>query len=124
MYSFLLPAAETWRCAQVWGGIVRSWLDEILPDDAAERCSGRVHISILQLMPPERKHVSWFCSKADLIEACLASSHLPWVMDGRACFHFRGSPCVDGSILASRSATALPEHLQQVSAPAGGGSCR
>ena len=28
--------------AGVWGGIIRQWLEELLPADAAERCNGCV----------------------------------------------------------------------------------
>ena len=28
--------------AGIWGSLVREWLDELLPEDAAERCNGRV----------------------------------------------------------------------------------
>jgi hypothetical protein len=67
---------------QVWGNIVREWLDEVLPENAAEICSGRVHISVVQL--PFRRHfVSQFHSKTDLIDTCLASAHLPVIMNGR-----------------------------------------
>ena len=61
---------------------MRDWLMEILPANAAELCSGRVHISVLCL-PYRRHHVSEFASKEDLIDTCMASAHLPMVMDGK-----------------------------------------
>lgn len=45
---------------KVWGAVVRDWLEEILPDDAHERCTGRVHISVLCL-PYRRHHVRCVC---------------------------------------------------------------
>ena len=92
----------------VWGGVVNDWLHEILPENAAELCNGRVHISVLCL-PYRRHHVSDFRSKADLIDTCLASAHLPVVMDGKPFRMWRGWPCVDGSIMATR--TDVPSHL-------------
>lgn len=93
----------------VWGGVVRDWLEEILPANAAELCRGRVHIHVLCL-PYQRHHVSDFRSKGDLIETCLASAHLPMVMDGKPFCMWRGWPCVDGSIWAGRR--AVPNHLR------------
>ena len=93
----------------VWGEVVREWLQEILPENAAELCRGRVHITVLCL-PYRRHHVSDFRSKEDLIETCLASAHLPLVMDGRPFCMWRGWPCVDGSILAGRK--EVPSHLR------------
>ncbi|EWM20908.1 Acyl transferase/acyl hydrolase/lysophospholipase [Nannochloropsis gaditana] len=92
----------------VWGAVVRDWLWEVLPDNAAELCAGRVHISVLCL-PYRRCHVTDFASKEDLIETCLASAHLPLVMDGKPFRLWRGWPCMDGSILAGRR--DLPANL-------------
>lgn len=30
----------------IWGGLIRQWLDELLPDDAHDLASGRVHVVI------------------------------------------------------------------------------
>lgn len=40
----------------VWGFIIRDWLDELLPDDAAERCSGVTSIFVTQL--PSMRNVA------------------------------------------------------------------
>jgi hypothetical protein len=37
--------------AGVWGSLIQTWLEEILPEDAALRCSGRVSISVTELRP-------------------------------------------------------------------------
>ena len=41
--------------------------------------------------------VNEFESKADLIEAMMASAHVPFVLDGRPFLKFRGRRCWDGS---------------------------
>lgn len=33
----------------VWGTIIESWLDELLPHDAAERCRGELGVVVTQL---------------------------------------------------------------------------
>ena len=61
--SFCFPyqqhnSQQTTKTTQVWGAVVRDWLDEILPSNAHELCTGRVHISVLCL-PYRRHHVRW-----------------------------------------------------------------
>ncbi len=34
---------------QVWGPMIRAWLEECLPADAHRRCSGRVTIAVRQV---------------------------------------------------------------------------
>lgn len=35
----------------VWGDIVREWMEELMPDDAHEICSGRVHLLLSAVAP-------------------------------------------------------------------------
>ena len=35
--------------AGVWGGLVRAWLDALLPDDAHVQCSGRVKLVVTEV---------------------------------------------------------------------------
>ena len=88
-------ARGPWGLWGIWGDLVREWLDELLPPDADKRCSGRVHILVHQLGDGGRCHVSEFESRDDLISACLASTHIPLLMDGSLTARFRGSHCVD-----------------------------
>ena len=86
----------------IWGPMVRKWLEDILPEDAAARCTDRVHIAITTwnhgCFLPERIIVSKFHDKQDLIEACLASIHIPYIIDGRMFYRFRGMWSIDGVI--------------------------
>ena len=105
----------------MWGPLIKRWLHELLPDDAATICSGRVGLFSLAIWPPlpQRVYVSDFESKEDLIEAAMASVHIPYFLDGRmtcvrarargfrvltrACSRrFRGKRCIDGSVAARR----------------------
>jgi hypothetical protein len=49
-------------CLQgVWGGIVRQWLQELLPADAVQRCSsGRVQVVLTTLPFLQRQIISEF----------------------------------------------------------------
>ena len=97
--------------AGVWGGLIRQWLEELLPEDAAGRCGGgRLHVLTLQLLPatlrppaggllPGRRCASRFSSKAELVDALMASVHLPLFLDGRPLARLGGGLHMDGSFL-------------------------
>lgn len=98
----------------VWSRLIREWLRALLPEDAAERCRGRLHLYVLNLPSlPRRKLwfsrtvVSDFADKEDLIDCCLASVHIPLFMDGKPWTRFRGHSTMDGSVGASREDLTL-----------------
>lgn len=81
----------------IWGDMVAQWLDQLLPDNAAELCSHKVHILISQILKP-KKVVSTFATKQELIECLLASTHIPFFMDYWPFRRFQGWWCYDGCI--------------------------
>jgi hypothetical protein len=87
----------------IWGGLIKRWLEELLPEDCHVICSGKVHISVtsltVTLVPLHRHVINTFHSKSDLIDACLASVHIPFFIDGNFSHEYRGDRCLDGSIL-------------------------
>ena len=91
-----------WGLYGVWGGLVRSWLHTLLPDDAHERCSGQVSVLVKQPSSgyPWLKQlaVSDFECRDDLIDCCMASVHIPLFLDAKLTAPFQGERCVDGSI--------------------------
>ncbi|KAL1524936.1 hypothetical protein AB1Y20_019812 [Prymnesium parvum] len=91
-----------WGLRGVWGPMIEEWLDQLLPSDAAARCSGRVRIDVSQprLFPPGLKSVALceYEDKADLVSANMASVHIPLFIDGAWTRRHRGRRCVDGSI--------------------------
>jgi Patatin-like phospholipase len=74
----------------VWGGLIRSWLQELLPEDAAQRCSERVTIALTAVFPAKTMHVREFGSKDDVIDACMASVHIPFFLDGCMTANYKG----------------------------------
>ena len=56
----------------IWGPTTRSWLEELLPADCHQRCSGRGRGA------DHRPSSTWRPLRQDLIDANLASVHLPW----------------------------------------------
>lgn len=107
--------------AGVWGPLVRQWLELLLPEDAGERCSSRLHLQLLEL--PSISHreawfqhrvVSRFKDKAEVLECCMASVHIPFFMDTRPWTRFQGRRCIDGSILAPRHTPGSAEIQGQV----------
>ena len=112
-----------WGLYGIWGPIIRDWLDELLPADAADRCCGRVNLLIneplmaVPLLPvlgspltdlgfecTRRHEISAFTSRDDLIDAAMASVHIPLFLDRQWCARFREQDCVDGSYVLGRNA--------------------
>jgi hypothetical protein len=85
------------------GQLIEMWLHQMLPSDCHITCSGRVNISIttitMSFLPLHRIVVNTFSSKQDLIDACMASCHIPFFIDGNFSRTFHGHMCVDGSFL-------------------------
>ena len=107
-----------WGLYGIWGGIIRTWLDELLPLDADVQCDNRVTLVInkplipVPLLPAagppltalgqgciERLAVSSFRDREDLISAAMASVHVPLFLDTRWTASFRGEACIDGSLV-------------------------
>ena len=84
--------------AGVWGGVVRDWLDALLPQDAAARCSGRLKLVVTSVPSLRLRALDCFQTRAELIDACLASAHVPFFLDGKGAARFRGERFVDGSL--------------------------
>lgn len=76
----------------------RCFATDILPDDAHVRCSGRVFISVSVLGWTGLRNVivSEFDSREDLIEACIASSNIPFITSNGLGARFRGNITFDG----------------------------
>jgi len=83
----------------VWGRLVREWLQELLPEDAHERCASWCGICVLEVLPLRRRAVATFETRDDLIECLMASVHIPFLLDYKPFSSFRGKLCIDGSAL-------------------------
>mmetsp|Transcript_6044 Transcript_6044/g.6183 ORF Transcript_6044/g.6183 Transcript_6044/m.6183 type:complete len:275 (-) Transcript_6044:380-1204(-) len=84
--------------AGVWGPIVREWLEEILPKDIPLKSTENLFIAATPVSlcrGPEL--LQGFESREDLIDACMASVHIPLFMDGKLTATYREEPYVDGS---------------------------
>lgn len=84
--------------AGIWGALIREWLDELLPEDAAERCRGRVRLVVTEVPSLRLRYLEDFESKEDLIDACMTTVHIPFFLDGNASRTYRGQPYIDGSL--------------------------
>jgi len=85
------------RFVGIWGNMVGVWLDRLLPENAAELCTNKVHILVSQILKP-KKIVSAFATKQELIECLLTSTHVPFFMDYWPFRWFQGWWCYDGCI--------------------------
>jgi len=84
--------------ALVWGPMIREWLHAQIPDFEGEDVCKGLHLTVtpaLPLKPP--KLVSGFRNKDDLIDAVMASIHVPVFLDGKIWTRYRGEVVLDGS---------------------------
>uniref|UniRef100_A0A383W6G1 Patatin n=1 Tax=Tetradesmus obliquus TaxID=3088 RepID=A0A383W6G1_TETOB len=94
-------AAAAAAAAHRLGPLLREFLQQYLPPDAHELCSGNTHVAVTRLLPYwQTRMISDFSSRDDLIAALLTSCHIPWYFDGRWMTKFRGHYCVDGGVMA------------------------
>jgi hypothetical protein len=82
----------------VWGDLIRQWLDDLLPEDAAERCNGRIKLIATEIPWLRLRYLSRFSSKDDVIRASMASAHMPFILDGKLVFQYRGRWYIDGCV--------------------------
>ena len=98
----------------IWSGMIRDWLDQLLPENAAERMQERQVSLLVTPLPSFGKHkVRSFHDKQDLIAANMASVHIPWFLDGKLVANFRDKTVMDGSFL-SRPEDYAAAHDSQV----------
>jgi predicted acylesterase/phospholipase RssA len=58
----------------IWGGLIRNWLDELLPDNAHELVAGRVHVIIAKAPTLALFEVRCVCSSSGCSIAWTAGS--------------------------------------------------
>jgi hypothetical protein len=80
----------------IWGELLREWLDEVIKDDSSLDSLKNLYISITPSLGMS-KLVTGFEGKADLIEAIMASCHVPMFLDGKPFASYKGEAVLDGS---------------------------
>ena len=83
--------------AGVWGNLVNQWLEEIIPDTVTAKDFERLHVAVTPTLKTPKLVTGFPRGKPDVIEALLASCHVPVFLDGRPTTMFRGEAVVDGS---------------------------
>lgn len=84
--------------AGIWGSLVRQWLEDLLPEDAHLSCNARVKIIATRVPSMRLEYLDSFDSRSDLIDACMASVHIPFFLDGNGTYAYRGKQYIDGSV--------------------------
>mmetsp|Transcript_5086 Transcript_5086/g.17117 ORF Transcript_5086/g.17117 Transcript_5086/m.17117 type:complete len:295 (+) Transcript_5086:71-955(+) len=102
----------------VWGSLLRTWLEEVLPADAHERLDDRVFLTVTAVPSLRQELVTTFRDKEDVVQANLASTHVPWLMDGKPYTKWRGRRVLDGSlwyfVRKSQRAVTVPPDVSPV----------
>ena len=87
-----------WGLYGVWGGMIDTWLDDLLPNDAADACCGRVAVAVTAVPRLQRLLVDEFRDRRDLIDTLKASIHVPLFLDRQWTAELRGDQYVDGQL--------------------------
>ena len=83
----------------IWGNMVNEWLDELLPDEITSSVQSNLFLAVTPFprIWKGTAYVSGFQNKNELIEANMASTHIPYFMNKKATAKFRGRRYIDGS---------------------------
>ena len=79
------------------GSLLNAWLETVVPQDLSMESVENLKIAIAPAAFKSPKVVSDFADRRDVIDACLASCHIPVFLDGRATAMYRGEAVIDGS---------------------------
>ena len=82
--------------AGIWGSLLRKWLDIVIPESLNPLDLQDFYIAITPTFKSP-KLVTNFQSKEDLIDAIMASCHVPVFLDGRPFTEYKGEQVLDGS---------------------------
>jgi len=87
----------------VLGEITEDVLKEMLPEDAATKMEKRQVSVLIQPMrlASRVERVSRFRSRGSVINVLSATSHIPWVANGRALTRYHGKAYVDGALFST-----------------------
>mmetsp|Transcript_20130 Transcript_20130/g.24055 ORF Transcript_20130/g.24055 Transcript_20130/m.24055 type:complete len:316 (+) Transcript_20130:65-1012(+) len=84
----------------VWGGLIETWLDELLPEDVMDMVGDRLSLLVTPVPSFGKEKISTFKGRKDLIKTNMASVHIPWFLDSKLTATYRGDPYIDGSFLS------------------------
>jgi hypothetical protein len=83
-------------------GLLRDWMEAVLPRDIPSEVLDQLSIALtppptnpFKSEPPTLE--SGFTCREDVIDACLASCHIPWYSNGDPMESYRGTDFIDGS---------------------------
>jgi len=115
----------TTRRSRYWlrlASCLRSLLDEVLPEDCHERCSGRMVVALTEWRmlprPPRAKLISDFESKEDLLDALIATTYTPLYAGPDMGVPFREARWhSDGALLNFVAPTGAEEEVVVVPTP-------
>uniref|UniRef100_A0A7S2XFS4 PNPLA domain-containing protein n=1 Tax=Lotharella oceanica TaxID=641309 RepID=A0A7S2XFS4_9EUKA len=89
---------DRWNHFGLFGPLIRKWLEILLPDDAHIRCSNRVRILLTRVPGFRQQYVSQFATREELINAVMASVHVPFFLNWKPLKSFRGAYYMDGTL--------------------------
>jgi len=89
---------DKWNHFGLFGPLIRQWLEILLPPDAHIRCTNRIRILLTRVPGFRQQYVSQFASREELIDAVMASVHVPFFLNWKPLKSFRGAYYMDGTL--------------------------
>lgn len=92
------------------------WLNELIPDNISSLQIQNLHILITPILSPLNPIIiSNIKNKEEMINACMASVHLPYFMNGNLTMKYNNQHFIDGSISSYfKNEIPFPSILQSV----------
>jgi hypothetical protein len=94
----------------VWRQLLVPYYHELLPDNIAYDRLDRLHIKVTYING-QSTFIDRFDSKDDLVDAILASQHIPFFLDLKPWGRFRGRRCLDADVLCRPIYPAMKRKL-------------
>ncbi|KAJ1416797.1 acyl transferase/acyl hydrolase/lysophospholipase [Ochromonadaceae sp. CCMP2298] len=105
--------------AGIWGPMVEQFLQELLPDQLSHKALQKINVLVTPVKPRNLvrgpRLLNGFEGKADLIEALMASTHIPFFMNGKLTSGYKGKRYIDGSFwsMIAKVKGPFPAELQR-----------
>lgn len=101
---------QTCGLVGIWGKMLRVWLDRLLPQNAVSLCDGRLTVVAVSVRPLLAVHyLNDMQTRDELLDATLASAHLPFLLDGSFSAQYKDLLLFDGLKLCEKSIFLRPD---------------
>lgn len=102
----------------IWGDILQKWLNQLISSSIDINNCKNLHIKLSSVPKPFHNsfifYASQFSSRDDLINACMASVHIPIFMNGSLYTTYKGISCIDSDVISIfQTNTEYHQHVKK-----------